>query len=161
MRLRGIFNPKLYFIATFILVAISVWMIFEMRDVERVLGSTRLDIHLLPVGFLLGLGVGVPVGIWRLRAIRKALPELDGQFFLSEASVLSRSREGENARSMQRRGYVMAFAIWFMLALYTGGRTMLLGTMVYYILGQYLTGQLLPFTRLYLELKKCDSTRLP
>lgn len=135
-------------------------MVFTLREVEPDLSAARLDLRLLPVGLLLGLTVGVVEGTWRLHAIRRALPELDGKFFLREGGVLRRYREGENAITLGRIGFGMAFGIWFILTLHTGGRVMLFGTLAFYILGEYLTGRFLPFARLFLELRKRDSAQI-
>ena len=77
MRLRGIFNPKIHIIIAVILITISVWTLFGLLSHANDVSFVRLDLRLIPVGLLLGLGVGVPVGIWRLQALHKALPDLD------------------------------------------------------------------------------------
>lgn len=161
MRLRGIFNPKIHIIIAVILITISVWTLFGLLSHANDVSFVRLDLHLIPVGLLLGLGVGVPVGIWRLHALHKALPDLDGQFYLSDADVLRQSLEGRNARTLQQIGFGLAVAIWFILLLHTGGQVILFGTTVFYILGQYLTGQFLPAIRLLIEIRRGDSSGPP
>ncbi len=158
MKLRGAFNPLVHIVIGAILIALSVWIAFALVGAKMELHSAQLDLHLLPVGLLLGLVVGVPVGIWRLRAIHKALPEVDGQFFLTQANVLRRFREGQNAVTLQQIGLGCAFALWLILTLHTDGRIVLFGTFVFYLLGQHLTGQVVPSARLFFEQRKISGS---
>ncbi|MGH9701572.1 MAG: hypothetical protein ACRD52_19230, partial [Candidatus Acidiferrales bacterium] len=58
-------------------------------------------------------------------------------------------------------GFGLAAATWFILLLHTGGQVILFGTTVFYILGQYLTGQFLPAIRLLIEMRRVDSPGPP
>lgn len=115
--------------------------------------SLHLDLRLMPVGLLLGAAVGAPVGIWRLRALRRAISEVGDQFFLTQASLIARFPEGANATTLQRAAFGWAFIAWFALIAFTHGHVLLYGVLGCYILGQFLAGQTLPFVRLWLELK--------
>jgi hypothetical protein len=164
MKLRGAFDPRVQIvlgvlmIVIFTILAVSLWT--SASDVLFA-AWVRLDLRLLPICLLLGLALGIWIGKLRLQALRKVLPEVDGQLFLSERRVLSKTREGENAITLQRLGFFAAFLAWFALTTFTSGRILLYGSMAAYVLGQYLTGQTLPFVRLFLELRKNRSSTCP
>lgn len=131
-------------VVTSVFVASEVWLWRTVHGPDS-FEWLRLDLRVTPIAFLLGLLTGWKIGEMRLRALRAALPEVDGQVFLSEERTLSKFREGENAIKLQRTGFCIAFLIWFALTTFTNGKILLYGSMVAYIAGQFLTGQTLPF----------------
>lgn len=136
-----------------VVIAAVVWLWLTTVNSYVEGNSLRLDLRLMSVGFLLGTAVGVPVDIWRLRALRKAIPDVRDQFFLSQANVIARFPEGANATTLQRAAFGWIFVVWFGLIAFTPGHVVLYGTLGCYILGQFLAGQTLPFVRLWFELK--------
>jgi len=154
VKLRGAFDPKIQTVITMILIAVAVWFAMVTVNANVEPRSAQLDLQLLPVGLVLGMAVGVPVGIWRLRALRKAKTEIGDQFFLTQATVIGRFREGANATTLQRAAIGWAFLVWFVLTAFTHGRVILNGSLAFYIVGQFLTGQTLPFLRFWVELHR-------
>lgn len=154
MKLRGVLNPKFHFVVMAIFIAISVWVALTVRDSQAELASSWLDLRLLPFGFLLGAAVGIPIGIWRLRAIHMALHDVSGKFYITDTSILNRFREGAKALQLRKIGILFAFGLCLTLMLHTGGRIMLMGSFAFYIFGQYLTGQFIPFARLFFEIRR-------
>lgn len=146
VRLRGAFNPKLQVIIGVATIGVYTSLLFTLWGVDW----ARLDIRLAPVILLLGILFGLPIGSLRLRALRKVLPQVDGLLYLSESAVLSQVREGENAQTLQRTSWAVAFLIWFAFA--TQSKSFY-ASLASFILGSYLTGQVLPFLRLWVELK--------
>jgi hypothetical protein len=163
MKLRGAFNPKVQMalgaLMVLIFIAFLVSLKLDSGDPE-ILRWMRLDLCIMPISLLLGLAVGWVFGKLRFQALYKVLPKVDGQLFLSQRRVLSETPEGENAIKLQKLGFIYAFLIWFGLATFTGGRVVIYGSMAAYILGQFLTGQTVPFVRLFLELR-CKSPTSP
>jgi len=149
MKLLGAFNPKLQVIYAAATIAVYVIFVLELWEVD----FAQLDIRVAPFVFLAGILFGLPVGSMRLRALRKVLPQVDGHFYLGERGVLSRVREGENAMTLQRNAWVVAFLIWFAAA--TRSRLFYV-SLASFIVGSYLTGQALPFIRLWIELSKSE-----
>lgn len=150
MKLRGAFNPKLQVICAAATIAVYVIIVLELWEVD----FAQLDIRIAPFVFLAGILFGLPVGAMRLRALRKVLPQVDGHFYLSERGVLSRVREGENAMTLQRNAWALAFVVWLAAAAH---RKIFYVSLASFIVGSYLTGQALPFIRLWIELKKGES----
>lgn len=154
MTLRGVLNPKVQVGITFIVIALFVWLAFQAVNSYVEPESVRLDLELLPVALLLGMAIGVPVGIWKLRALRKALPQAGNHFYLTDGALIGRLPEGANAITLRRVGIGAAFVLWFSLTAHTNGHVLLNGSLIAYITGQFLTGQTLPFIRLWLELRR-------
>lgn len=154
MKMRGAFDPKVQVGITFIVIALFVWLAVETVNPYVEPDSARLDLKLLPVALLLGMAVGVPIGIWKLQALRKTLPEAGNHFYLTDSALIGRLPEGANASTLRRVGIGAAFVIWMALAGLTQGRYLLYGSLGSYILGQFLTGQTLPFVRLWIEQKR-------
>jgi hypothetical protein len=154
VKLRGVFDPKLQVgvgVVTTVIVLSVLSLTLRLAPTEQ---SARVDLHVLPWSFVVGLTVGAAIGRYRLRALRRILPEINGLFFVSQRGVLSKVREGENALNLQRLGFAVAILTWFAVVTYTDGKVMLNGSWCFYILGQLLTGQTLPFIRLWLEVGK-------
>lgn len=147
VRLRGAFNPRVQVIIGLATIGAYASLLFTVWGVDW----ARLDIRLAPVVLLVGILFGLPIGSLRLRALRKVLPHVDGHLYLSASAVLSQVREGENAQTLQRTSWAVAFLIWFALATQSKSFYASLGS---FILGSYLTGQVLPFIRLWIELRK-------
>jgi len=158
MRLRGAFDPRIQMGITVVVLAAVALLVYVTVNSYVEGNSWRLDLRSMPLGLLLGLAVGALVGIWRLRALRKAVPELHDQFFLSQANMIARFPEGANATTLQRAAFGWAFIVWFALTAFTQGHVILYGSLGCYILGQFLTGQTLPFIRLWRELKRNSCT---
>jgi hypothetical protein len=157
MKLRGAFNPRIQILLGGLMILVAAAFVILMapngsgKPTENAL---RTDYIVMPIFLILGLGVGLGIGKLRLQALRNVLPEVDGQLFFSEGSVLRKTRDGANAISLQRFGFIIAFLIVFGLSTYTNGKILLISSMAAYVLGQYLAGQTLPFVRLFYELKK-------
>lgn len=154
MSTRGAFDPKVQFAITIVLAALVVSLAHIAINPYVEPPSWRLDLKLLPVAFLLGAAVGFRVGIWRLQALRKAMPDVENKFFLTQSSVIGRFREGSNAITLQRSGIGCAYVVWFWLTALPHGSIVLFGSLGSYVLGQFLTGQTLPFMRLWIEQRK-------
>lgn len=164
MRLRGAFNPIVQVaIGAIMIVTFAVFVVTLKSSAsnDSTLKLVRADYEMIPILLAIGLAVGLGIGNMRLRALRKVLPEVDGEFYVSEAGVLRKTREGANAISLQRLGLVIAFLTLFGLDTFMDGRIILDRSMVAYVLGQYLTGQTLPFVRLFFELRKNQSSISP
>ena len=157
MRLRGAFDPRIQILlgglSVSILISSAVWL-WSNAHRPSPENWIVLDLRVMPISLLIGLLVGWRIGRLRLTALKAALPEIDGRMFLSQIQTLSKFREGENAIKLQRTGFILAFLVWFALTTFTDGRVLLYGSMVAYIVGQYLTGQTLPFILLASSLPK-------
>jgi len=158
MKLRGAFDPKVQMslgaFMVLIFVGSLIWLRSNVGSSEPILDWVRLDLRVTPISFVLGLAAGWKIGQLRLRALRAVLPDVDGHLFLSQQATLSKLRDGENAIKLQRLGFIIAFLVWFALTTFTNGRVMLYGSLIAYIVGQYLAGQTAPFVFLALELKR-------
>src|SRR5580658_6146604 len=157
MKLRGAFDPKIQFLLGAIMSTVFVAIMVELKSSAtdpQMADWLRMDLRVMPISVLLGTVVGLVIGHWRLQALRQVLPEIDGQWFLSQGDVLSRVRQGANATRLQKLGFAVAFVACFTISTRTNGRVILFGSMAAYALGQFLTGQTLPFLRLFIELKK-------
>lgn len=148
MKLRGAFNPLvqllLGLLSISILITSAIWLWRTTRGPDA-FSWMVLDLRMMPIAFVLGLVAGSKIGELRLQGLQAALPEVDGKLFLSQERTLSKFREGENAIKLQRLGFALAFLTWFALTTFTGGKVLLYGSTMAYGVGQYLTGQTLPF----------------
>lgn len=151
-KLRGALDPRIQ-------IALGVATTVVYANIVALLWNTgwvpRLDFWLSGGSLVVGILFGAYVGSMRLCALRKVLPEVEGEFYFSERGLLSKVREGANAMTLQRNSWAIAFLIWFFAA----ARSQLFYlSLASFILGSYLTGQVLPFIRLYFELKKNHET---
>jgi hypothetical protein len=160
VKLRGAFDPKVQVAIGAVTTAVALSVVRLVWRLAPALHWTT-DLRVLPWAFLAGALVGSVIGRYRLRALRTVLPEVNGRFFVSQGSVLSKLREGEIALKLQRLAIATAIIVWFATATYTDGRVVLYGSWCGYILGQLLAGQTLPFIRLWLELRRGQSTAPP
>ncbi len=150
MKLRGAFNPKLQVALGFAMIAVTGHILWFLSTADW----AALDLRIAPLAFLLGLAAGVPIGFSRFKVLKEVLPEVDGQFYLTEKPVVGKTRQGANLLYLQRFCFGGAFLAWFMLTTYTHGKFLLYGCMAAFILGSYLSGQTLPFIRLWLYLTR-------
>jgi hypothetical protein len=150
MKLRGAFDPKFQIILALVTMVPYSMLVWTLLPVEW----ARLDIRLAPLFLVLGMLFGLPIGSQRLIALRKILPQVKDQYYLSARSLLSQVREGENALTLQRVGWAVAFLIWFAISTQS---KLFYASLASFILGSYLTGQVLPFIRIWLDIKKHPS----
>ena len=154
MKLRGAFNPKVQLFCAVATIGVYFLTIVTLWHADW----AQLDLRVAPFILLAGTLLGLHVGASRYRALMRVLPEVEGRFYLSQRGVLSRDREGENALTLQRNSWAVAFLAW--LAASTQSRLFYV-SLASFILGSYLTGQLVPFVRLWLTLRKTGGTPAP
>lgn len=147
VRLRGAFNPTVQIATLPIVLIFYLFLIWLFGGAEW---ASELDLQLAPAVMVAGLFFGWYVGSLRLVALRKVVPELDGALYYSQRGVLSRVREGENALVLQRKAWGWAVVAWM-----AGGalQQSLVVSVISFIIGSYLTGQVVPFVRLWIELR--------
>jgi hypothetical protein len=155
-KLRGTFDPRAQVALGAVVLGSCVFIVADIRAVVRLVPSESLDLRMVPIGFVLGAAVGLLVGRWRLRALRQILPEIEGRFIVRQGRVVSRVPDGARAEELRRGGVIVAAAVWAFAAFWTEGKVLLLGTMAFYVAGEYLFGKVLPVLRLWLELRKAE-----
>ena len=153
--LRGAFDPKIQVVIGAVMIALASLTLRVLRPADW----AALDLRVAPFALLLGLAVGLPIGISRFRILKQVLPEVEGQFHLSQRPVLSRLRQGANLLYLQRLSYGGAVLLWFMLTTYTHGKVLLYGSMATFVLGSYLAGQTVPFIRLWFYLSRAQRSQ--
>ncbi len=118
---------------------------------------------LLLIAFAAGLAAGLPSGHCRLRALKKALPQVEGRFFITDVGVLNQTPEGQRARNLEFGAYALVgLPLLAFLSFATLGRlrassyAMLLAVSIpaSYIPGVYLTSSGVPYARVWLWLRK-------
>jgi hypothetical protein len=149
IHLRGAFNP----------VAQAIWGIVATVTVAgAALLATRvddsgIDPYLSPVGLVIGLAVGYPLGVKRLHVLYKVLPGLDGRFIFTQWDVMMSIPEG--ALVTKAQGWILAIAFLGAIGIpaLTNGKVSLAGSFALFGLGAFLTGKTLPFIRIWSELR--------
>ncbi len=145
LKLRGAFNPKLQLARAVLLTAIAVVILIELRGSEW----AKHDFQVAPFAFLLGVGVGIPIGTWRFRALNDVLPEVNGILHLSETQAFSKTPSGANLLHIERLILAGAFVVWFLIDAHSNGNFILIGSLATFMLGEQLTGHTIPFLRLW------------
>lgn len=147
VRLRGAFNPGVQIAAFLVAFVFYLLLMLLFGGAEW---ASELDIRLAPAVMAAGLFFGWYVGSLRLIALRKVLPQLDGRLCFSQRDVLSQVREGENALALQRNAWGWAVVAW--MAAGTQQQVLVVST-ISFIFGSYVSGQVVPFVRLWFELR--------
>jgi hypothetical protein len=147
MKLRGVFNPWVQILVTLLTGGLAVHITLTVWKSSDGL----LDVRLALLALAVGLAVGHGIGRKRLRVLRQALPDIDGQLHLGEQSAFSKIPEARSLILWERWSYLAAIAVIFSSIPLSHGSTILWTSFVDFLFGFYLTGRAVPVVRVWLE----------
>jgi hypothetical protein len=149
IHLLGAFNPYTQMIwGLIVTVAIGGVAVIGTR-IDR----SGIDPYLAPVALASGLWFGYSLGVKRLHVLHEVLPKLNGRFVVAQWDVMMSTPDG--AMISKTQGWAFGIAVLGALGVpaFTNGKVSLVGSFALFGLGVFLTGKILPFVRLWLELK--------
>ena len=111
---------------------------------------SRLDLVLAPISLAAGLTVGVKTGRWRFQALKDLGPQLAGKTLFLEKKLLSRSEAGQKALNWENDSYAALFYMFLAVWAITKAYFMPVGGAAFFVLGLWLGGQTVPYSRLWL-----------
>ncbi|MFZ3202110.1 MAG: hypothetical protein WA175_13280 [Candidatus Acidiferrales bacterium] len=149
IHLRGAFNPMTQMIWGLIVTVVVGGIVATSAGID----SSGIDPYLSPVALALGLWVGYFLGVKRLHVLHEVLPQLDGRFIFVQWDVMMSVPEGAMILKFQGLAFAIAMTGTFAIPAFTDGKVSLLASFALFGLGAFLTGKILPFIRLWSELR--------
>jgi len=150
MRLR----VALAFAVTSLILLLSLFLglfRWQMRSSDK---FSRVDLALMPVGLAAGLAFGKVTGRWRFQALTGLAPQLARRTFWKEKEVLFRSESGRKALDWDHNCYSVLFYLFIVVMIVSGGYFMPVATTSFFVFGVWLTGQNVPYARLWLRQRR-------
>jgi hypothetical protein len=152
MNLIKKFDPRLKMGLTFVVTLLMLILSFELgmfRWEDRSDKYSALDLVLVPIGLAAGLTVGVYTGRWRFAALQQSAHGLAGRIFFREKSVFALTYLGQKVLKTEKDTYFVLIATFLLAMGVTGAYFMPAGAAACFVLGIHLTGQTVPYFRLW------------
>ena len=152
MNLIRKFAPRLKLGLTFVVTFLMLILSFELgmfRWEDRWDKYSALDLALIPIGLAAGLTVGVYTGRWRFAVLQQSAPRLAGRIFFREKSVFPLTEPGRSVLNTEKDAYSVLISMFLLAMGVTGAYFVPAGAAACFVLGIHLTGQTVPYFRLW------------